>query len=154
MVGKLFNQVQPDLALFGEKDWQQLLVIRRMALDLDLTHPRADAILDVATRREPDGLAMSSRNAYLTAAERTRAAALPAAMRQAIADIHQGEPAAPVLAALRATLLAAGFSTVDYAELRNAESLGSLDRLDGAPARLLVAARIGGTRLLDNMPLG
>ncbi|HEX3161666.1 MAG TPA: pantoate--beta-alanine ligase, partial [Pseudolabrys sp.] len=151
VVCKLFNQVQPDLALFGEKDWQQLAVIRRMARDLDLTQPAATSILGVATRREPDGLAMSSRNAYLTPTERTQAATLPRAMRQAIASILGGTRVAEALEELRGTLLTGGFSAVDYAELRDAESLAQLEQVDENPARLLVAGRIGRTRLIDNM---
>ena len=154
VVCKLFNQVQPDCALFGEKDWQQLAVIRRMARDLDLTLPHADAILGVATRREPDGVAMSSRNAYLSPTQRAQAAALPQAMRAAITRIGNGEPAAAALDQLRAALLAGGFSSVDYAELRHAETLATLDQPGAAPARLLVAARLGPTRLIDNMPVG
>ena len=155
VVCKLFNQVMPDLALFGEKDWQQLAVIRRMARDLDLTRPHADAILGIATVREADGLAMSSRNAYLTAEERQRAAALPAAMRRAIAAIEgngkaDGEVGA-ALAALEAELLAGGFLSVDYAQLRDADDLAVLDRRSARPMRLLVAARIGKARLIDNM---
>lgn len=154
VVCKLFNQVLPDLALFGEKDWQQLAVIRRMARDLDLTRPRADAILAVPTVREADGLALSSRNQYLSPEQRARAAALPLAMRETIAALEAGSKVAPTLAALEAHLLQAGFDSVDYAELANADTLAPVDRLGGAPARLLVAARIGGTRLIDNMPLG
>ncbi len=151
VVSKLFNQVQPDIALFGEKDWQQLAVIRRMARDLDLTLPHADAILGVATMREPDGLAMSSRNGFLSAGERSQAAILPRAMKQAIAGIVGGMPVAGALENLRRMVLAGGFSSVDYAELRDAASLVPLDRLEGAQARLLIAARIGRTRLIDNM---
>ncbi len=151
VVCKLFNQVRPDLALFGEKDWQQLAVIRRMARDLDLTLPHADAILGVPTVREADGLAMSSRNAYLSAADRQRAAALPAAMRTAIAAIRAGTPVAEACAALTAALLAGGFAAIDYAEVRDADSLAPVAALTDAPARLFVAARIGGTRLIDNM---
>jgi len=151
VVCKLFNQVQPDVALFGEKDWQQLAVIRRMARDLDLTQPAATSILGVTTRREPDGLAMSSRNAYLTPTERTQAATLPRAMADAITSIAGGKMVSEALEELRGTLLRGGFSSVDYAELRDADSLAPLDRLDGTPARLLVAARIGRTRLIDNM---
>jgi pantoate--beta-alanine ligase len=153
IVNKLFNQVQPDLALFGEKDWQQLAVIRRMARDLDLTRPSATAILGVATMREADGLAMSSRNAYLTAEQRMAAAALPQAMQRAIAGITGGDEVAPTLDRLRAVLLDAGFSAVDYAELRDAETLAPLTRLAAAPARLLVAAHIGRARLIDNMAM-
>ena len=152
VVCKLFNQVRPDLALFGEKDWQQLAVIRRMAKDLDLTRPFAADILGVPTVREVDGLAMSSRNAYLTADERARAAALPRAMQAALAGITAGSDVAASLAGLRQALLGAGFSAVDYAELCDAETLASLADRPMAPARLLVAARIGKARLIDNMP--
>ncbi len=151
VVAKLFNQVQPDLALFGEKDWQQLAVIRRMARDLDFARPAPDAILGVATMREADGLAMSSRNAYLTPAERAAAVALPRAMRAAIARIEAGEPAAPALAELETALITAGFASVDYAELRDAESLVPLTAQGPTAARLIVAARLGKARLIDNM---
>ena len=151
IVAKLFHQVRPDLALFGEKDWQQLAVIRRMARDLDLTQPAADAIIGIPTVRESDGLALSSRNAYLSAEDRARAAALPRAMREAAAAIGGGAEAAPELAALERALLEAGFASVDYAVLADAERLTPLDRLGEAPARLFVAARIGGTRLIDNI---
>ena len=151
VVAKLFNQVQPDLALFGEKDWQQLAVIRRMARDLDFARPHVSAILGVETMREADGLAMSSRNAYLTAAERAAAPALPRAMRAAIARIEGGDAAAPALADLCKALIAAGFASVDYAELREADSLAPLAKAGPAPARLIVAARIGKARLIDNM---
>ena len=151
VVCKLFNQVRPDLALFGEKDWQQLAVIRRMARDLDLSAPHVDAILGVPTVREADGLAMSSRNAYLTPAERAAAAALPAAMRAAIASIAAGSEVGGVLAGLEQALLAAGFASIDYAALCDADTLQPLDARGTAPARLLVAARIGKARLIDNM---
>ena len=151
VVAKLFNQVQPDIALFGEKDWQQLAVIRRMARDLDFAQPHVSAILGVATMREADGLAMSSRNAYLTPAERAAAPSLPRAMHEAIARIESGEPAAPALAALESALLAAGFASVDYAELRDADTLAPLAASGPKPARLIVAARLGKARLIDNM---
>lgn len=152
VVLKLFNQVRPDMAFFGEKDWQQLAVIRRMARDLDLTQPHVDAIHAVPIVREADGLAMSSRNAYLSPEQRAAAAALPAAMRDAIAAISAGAPLSQALGNLHDSLLAAGFASVDYAELRDGGSLAPLDQ-PSANARLFVAARIGGTRLIDNMAL-
>jgi len=151
VVCKLFNQVRPDMAFFGEKDWQQLAVIRRMARDLDLVRPRADAIHGIPTVREADGLAMSSRNAYLTPEQRQSAAALPAAMRSAIAEIESGVDLGDALAQLARALLAAGFLSVDYAELRDAADLSLLPARSDQPMRLLVAARIGKARLIDNM---
>jgi len=153
VVLKLFNQVRPDCALFGEKDWQQLTIIRRMARDLDLTSPHVDAIIGVPTVRERDGLALSSRNRYLTEGERTRATALNRAMRAAIGAILAGDPVGPVLDQLRRTLLAAGFDRIDYADLRAAETLDDMAQWDGGAARLLVAAHIGRTRLIDNMAI-
>jgi len=154
VVCKLFQQVRPDLAFFGEKDWQQLAVIRRMARDLDFTKPHAGRIIAVPTVREADGLAMSSRNAYLSPAQRAQAAVLPKAMREAITRLEAGEEVAVVLAALTQALLDGGFASVDYAELRDAESLAGLDALESGKARLLVAARIGNARLIDNMAVG
>lgn len=151
VVAKLFNQVQPDIALFGEKDWQQLAIIRRMARDLDLTHPHADAILGVPTVREADGLAMSSRNKYLTADERAAAPALNRAMRAAAAHITSGAPVEGALEALRVAVLAAGFRHVDYADLRDSVTLENMAAFDGRPARLLVAAHMGKARLIDNV---
>jgi pantoate--beta-alanine ligase len=151
VVCKLFNQVAPDVALFGEKDWQQLAVIRRMARDLDLARPHADAIIGVPTVREADGLAMSSRNAYLSPENRARAAVLPRAMQAAVAGIEGGGDVAQILALLEKALLAGGFASVDYAALVDAASLAPVTATQAAPARLLVAARIGGTRLIDNM---
>lgn len=153
VVCKLFNQVQPDLALFGEKDWQQLAVIRRMARDLDLTRPHVDAILGVPTKREADGLAMSSRNAYLSAEQRAQAASLPQAMQAAIWALTRGEPVASALHELEEILLAGGFSSIDYAEVRDPDSLAPVNDPTSQPARLFVAARIGGTRLIDNQPV-
>lgn len=150
VVLKLFNQIKPDMAFFGEKDWQQLAVIRRMARDLDLILPHADAIHGVAIVREADGLAMSSRNAYLAPEQREKAATLPRAMREAVAALADGAPASETLGNLHHTLLAEGFERVDYAELRDADSLAPLDAATSR-SRLFVAARIGGTRLIDNM---
>ena len=154
VVCKLFNQVRPDVALFGEKDWQQLAVIRRMARDLDLTQPHVDNIVGVETVREASGLAMSSRNQYLTDAERGQAAQLSAAMRRAIAAVEGGADVGQSLASLRAEVLAAGFVSIDYADLRDAATLEDLTEWTGGKARLLVAARIGGARLIDNMGIG
>ncbi|MEO1647955.1 MAG: pantoate--beta-alanine ligase [Pseudomonadota bacterium] len=154
VVCKLFNQVRPDMAFFGEKDFQQLAVIRTMARDLDLTHPHAHQIIGVPTVREPDGLAMSSRNRYLSIEDRTAAATLPAAMAETKAAIEAGEDTAEELTKLKAALVSAGFASVDYAVLADAKSLVPLDKLSGSSARLLVAARIGGTRLIDNIPVG
>ena len=152
IVCKLFNQVLPDVAFFGEKDWQQLAVIRRMARDLDLTWPRANAIHGVPIVREADGLAMSSRNAYLSSQQRRDARHLPQVMRETIQMLLMGEPSGPELANLVETLKVSGFESVDYAELRDADSLQKLETNNGN-ARLFVAARIGGTRLIDNMPV-
>ena len=148
VVAKLFNQVRPDAAFFGEKDYQQLAVIRRMARDLDFTHE----IVGVATVRDVDGLALSSRNAYLTAEERSNAVALPEVMREAAIAIAAGGPVAATLADAKARLLASGFHKVDYLELRNADTLALMDDFT-KPARLLAAAHIGRTRLIDNIPV-
>jgi pantoate--beta-alanine ligase len=154
VVLKLFNQVRPDMALFGEKDWQQLAVIRRMATDLNLTLPCVENILGVPTVREADGLAMSSRNAYLSPDQRQAAASLNRAMRTAITSIEGGNNVTVTLSALEQEVIAAGFSSVDYAVLADAASLAPLTAAPTAPARLLVAARIGTTRLIDNMAAG
>lgn len=146
VVAKLFAQVRPDLALFGEKDYQQLAVIRRMAADLDT----GVEVIGVPTRRDADGLALSSRNAYLTSAERKAAPALPRALDAAGAAIAGGAPVAAALAAAREQLAAAGFAPIDYVALCDAATLEPIDRLD-RPARLLAAARIGRTRLIDNI---
>ncbi|MBV8685678.1 MAG: pantoate--beta-alanine ligase [Alphaproteobacteria bacterium] len=148
VVLKLLNQVRPDVALFGEKDYQQLAVIRRMVRDLDL----AVEIVGVPTQRDADGLALSSRNAYLTDEERRAARALPRALGEAAGAIRAGGAVAPALAAAVDKLAKAGFDPIDYVELRDAETLAPLDALD-RPARLLAAARIGRTRLIDNLPV-
>lgn len=146
VVAKLLLMAAPDIAVFGEKDWQQLAIIRRMARDLNLPIEIDGAPII----READGLAMSSRNAYLSAEERARAAALPAAMRTAAAAIASGESADSAIGAALEKLAAAGFVT-DYLTLADAESLG--EPRPGRPARLFAAARIGNTRLIDNWPI-
>jgi pantoate--beta-alanine ligase len=151
VVCKLFNQVQPDMAFFGEKDFQQLAVIKAMARDLDLALPHVDSIIGVPTVREADGLAMSSRNRYLSPEQRQQAAALPRAMQATTAAIEGGADVAGALAQLEAAIIAAGFTSVDYVALADAKCLAPLAALGKTPARLLVAARIGGTRLIDNM---
>ena len=112
VVAKLFNQVQPDMAFFGEKDFQQLAVIRTMARDLDLTTPHVHQIIGVPTVREADGLAMSSRNRYLSASNREAAATLPKAMKTAIEAIEGGASVPGCLASLQGALIAAGFARV------------------------------------------
>lgn len=144
VVAKLFGQVQPDLALFGEKDWQQLSIIRRMALDLDL----ALEVRGVPTVRHADGLALSSRNAYLSAGERAAATALPRALHDAAAAMARGVAPTIALGSARESIHAAGFA-IDYVELAD----NALQPTENLPARLLAAARIGATRLIDNVPV-
>jgi pantoate--beta-alanine ligase len=146
VVAKLLGQVRPDIALFGEKDYQQLAVIRRLAEDLDL----GVEIVGVPTQRDADGLALSSRNAYLTPQERSAARALPRALGEAAAAMIDGTPVAEAIERARARLAAAGFARIDYVELRDATSLAPLAELD-REARLLAAAAIGRTRLIDNL---
>lgn len=148
VVAKLFNQVQPDIALFGEKDYQQLAVIRRMAADLDLPV----RIEGVPTQRDADGLALSSRNAYLSEHERRAARALPRSLVEAAQAIRDGGDVACALAKARGKLEAAGFAPIDYLDLRDATTLEPVEALVGS-ARLLVAARLGRTRLIDNLPV-
>ena len=144
VVAKLFNQVRPTRAYFGEKDFQQLAVVRRMTADMDFDIE----VVGVPTQRADDGLALSSRNVYLDDEERQKALALPRALgvaRQAIAG--GGEPAA-ALSAAEATLVRAGFA-VDYVALVDAETLGT--PVAGRRRQLLAAARMGTTRLIDNL---
>ena len=147
VVAKLFNQVRPDAAYFGEKDFQQLAVIRRMVADLDFPID----IVGVPTQRDDDGLALSSRNIYLDEEQRTKAVALPRALGVAARAIGRGEEVATVLADARATLTAAGFE-VDYVALADAETLAP-DPAADRPRRLLAAARMGSTRLIDNIAI-
>ena len=144
VVSKLFNQVRPDVAVFGEKDFQQLAVIRRLVADLDF----GIEIVGAPTQRDDDGLALSSRNAYLTPEDRAAAVALPRALGEAAEGIASGEDPDAALAKARARLESAGFA-VDYVELADAESLGAVR--PGRARRLLAAARIGGVRLIDNV---
>jgi pantoate--beta-alanine ligase len=145
VVAKLFGQVAPDRAYFGEKDWQQLAVVRRLVADLDLPVE----IVGVPTQRDDDGLALSSRNIYLSPEERVAAVALPRALGVAAKAIGRGDPAADALAQAEAALEAAGF-VVDYVGLADAETLAG-DPAGDRPRRLLAAARLGGTRLIDNV---
>nr|WP_294556343.1 pantoate--beta-alanine ligase [uncultured Rhodopila sp.] len=145
---KLFGQVRPDRAYFGEKDWQQLQVVRRMVTDLLLPLE----IVGVETVREDDGLALSSRNRFLTAAERAVAPALVRALRGVAERVGYGEPAAAPLAEARAALAAKGFG-VDYVALVDGTTLAPLER-DAPGARLIAAAKLGSVRLIDNIRIG
>ncbi len=149
VVAKLFNQVRPDVAIFGEKDWQQLAIIRRMARDLDF----GIDILGAPIARDTDGLALSSRNAYLSKDQRDAAAALPRALTLAAKAIAGAAAVGETLAKAEAAIVEGGFDSVDYVALADADSLERLD-VYRKPARLLAAARIGKTRLIDNLPVG
>ncbi|MBR0553784.1 pantoate--beta-alanine ligase [Stakelama marina] len=146
VVAKLFNQVRPDVALFGEKDYQQLAVIRKMVADLDF----GIDIIGVPTQREDDGLAMSSRNIYLIDEDRKKAVALPRALGIAARDIARGGDVQAALDQAREMLTKAGFE-IDYVDIVEEGTLGPHD--PEKPSRLLAAARIGGTRLIDNIPV-
>jgi pantoate--beta-alanine ligase len=146
VVAKLLNQTQADVACFGEKDYQQLAVIRRMARDLDI----ATEILGVPTLREPDGLAMSSRNVYLSPQERGRAALLSQVLRETAEVLQAGEGVATACAAAAQKIKSGGF-VLDYFEARHADTLAPVAEVGDQPVRLLVAARLGKTRLIDNL---
>lgn len=149
VVAKLLNQAQADVAFFGEKDYQQLLVIRRLARDLDIP----TRIVGVPTVRDVDGLALSSRNAYLGPEERKIAPTLYRTLRDIAAALGAGQgPSADLLAHARLSLVQAGFAGVDYLDLRDAETLLPVDQIT-RPARLLAAVRLGKTRLLDNLAI-
>lgn len=148
VVAKLFNQCRPDIAVFGEKDYQQLKVVTRLAQDLDFE----TRIISAPTVREPDGLALSSRNAYLSAEERARAPRLHTALARCAEDIRKGRPILAALKNARAFVGAAGFMT-DYLEARHAETLAAIESREEGPIRLLAAARLGRTRLIDNLPV-
>ncbi|HEX8641772.1 MAG TPA: pantoate--beta-alanine ligase [Allosphingosinicella sp.] len=148
VVSRLFEQVGPDVALFGEKDYQQLAVIRQLVAD----GGTGIEIVAVPTQRDADGLALSSRNAYLSDEERLAARTLPRALGEAAQAIAAGTPPAEALARARERLAKAGFDPIDYVELRDAATLAPVPTLE-RPARLLAAARIGRTRLIDNVPV-
>jgi pantoate--beta-alanine ligase len=150
VVAKLFGQVRPRAAYFGEKDWQQVQVIARMVADLLLPVQ----VVPVPTVREKDGLALSSRNRFLSPAERAAAPALYAALQQAAASVIDGAPVAAVLERAKAAVAAAGMQT-DYLALVDAQTLQPMPSLpppaEGRPARMIIAARAGSVRLLDNI---
>lgn len=146
VVSKLLNQVQPQVALFGEKDYQQLAMIRQMVRDLDMPIE----IIGVPTQRAQDGLALSSRNAYLTEDERKAALALPRALGEAARQMEKGATVASAIAKAVTMLAAHGFDPVDYVSLCDAVTLEPMSVLD-RPARLLGAAKLGRTRLIDNI---
>lgn len=150
VVTKYLNQAQADVAVFGEKDWQQLAVIRRLAADLDIP----TRILGAPIARAADGLALSSRNRYLSGSEREAAPALYATITAAAETIAAGEDVAPVLALAKAALVAAGFARVEYIEARTADTLVAIETHDPErPARVFAAARLGRARLIDNVPI-
>lgn len=146
VVSKLLLQTTPDFAMFGDKDYQQLKVVTRMARDLDLPL----RVVGVPTVREKDGLAMSSRNAYLSPAERKVAPVLHRAMKDTAAAIKSGTSVSDAVAQGRTTIERAGFA-LDYFEARHAETLAPIQTVKDGPIRLLVAAKIGTTRLIDNI---
>jgi pantoate--beta-alanine ligase len=146
VVGKLFTQCRPDVAIFGEKDFQQLRVVTRMARDLDL----GVKVIGSKTVRERDGLAMSSRNVYLSPEQRRRAPELYRAMNESARRLRTGDDIAAAMAAGAELLTNAGFA-LDYFEVRHAETLAPVASAKDGPMRILVAANIGKTRLIDNI---
>ena len=146
VVAKLFTQVRPDLAFFGEKDFQQLKVVTRMARDLDL----GVKVMGGAIVRERDGLAMSSRNVYLSADQRSAAPTLFRTLKATSKRMRAGEDFRSALAGGADAITQAGFA-LDYLESRHAETLAPISSFDDGPVRLLVAAKIGTTRLIDNI---
>lgn len=143
---KLFTQSQADCAVFGEKDYQQLKVVTRMAADLDL----GIEIIPLATFREPDGLAMSSRNRYLSAEHRALAPLLHKVMQELAARLRNRDDLFKAVTEAQGEIISAGFE-LDYLEARHSDTLAAITSLADGPIRLLVAARIGGTRLIDNI---
>jgi pantoate--beta-alanine ligase len=146
VVGKLFTQCRPDFAIFGEKDFQQLRVVARMAADLDL----GVKVIGSKTVRERDGLAMSSRNVYLSPQERSVAPVLLRAMKEAAHRLRAGDEVEAAMTGGAEMITAAGFA-LDYFEVRHAETLAPIGSVRDGPLRILVAAKIGKTRLIDNI---
>jgi pantoate--beta-alanine ligase len=146
VVGKLFTQCRPDIAIFGEKDFQQLRVVARMAVDLDL----GVKVIGSKTVRERDGLAMSSRNVYLSLEERRAAPVLFQTMKEAARRLRAGKDLRATLNGGTEMIAAAGF-VLDYFEVRHAETLAPVKSIKDGPLRVLVAAKIGKTRLIDNL---
>lgn len=146
VVGKLFTQVRPDMAFFGEKDFQQLKVVTRMARDLDL----GVKVVGATTVRERDGLAMSSRNVYLSPEDRATAPVLYKAMKETAKRLKAGDKMETALAGGAAMITAAGF-VLDYFEARHSETLAKVSSMKDGPVRLIVAAKLGKTRLIDNI---
>jgi pantoate--beta-alanine ligase len=146
VVGKLFTQVRPDVAIFGEKDFQQLRVVTQMAADLDL----GVKVIGSRTVRERDGLAMSSRNVYLSTEERQTAPTLYRAMKESAKRLKAGEDVEAAMQAGRELITAAGFA-LDYFEARHAGTLAPIASIEEGPVRILVAAKLGTTRLIDNI---
>ncbi len=146
IVAKLLNQFRPDVAVFGEKDYQQLKVVTRMARDLDFE----TKILGMPTIRDADGLALSSRNVFLSTKERALAPALYAALRRCVDDINAGIAIGTALERAQASVAATGFIS-DYLEARHAETLAPISACGDGPIRLLAAASLGKTRLIDNI---
>ena len=146
VVGKLFTQVRPDFAIFGEKDFQQLRVVTQMARDLDL----GIKVIGSRTVRESDGLAMSSRNVYLSPEQRLQATTLYRAMKESAKRLKAGEDVEAAMANGAELITGAGFA-LDYFEARHAETLAPIQSMKDGPVRILVAAKIGTTRLIDNI---
>ncbi len=146
VVGKLFTQCRPDVAVFGEKDFQQLRVVTQMARDLDL----GVRVIGARTKRERDGLAMSSRNVYLSPEDRRTAPVLHRAMKESARRLRAGDDIEAAMAGGAELIAGAGF-TLDYFEVRHAETLAPIASVKEGPMRILVAAKIGTTRLIDNI---
>jgi pantoate--beta-alanine ligase len=146
---KLFNQVTPDVAIFGEKDFQQLAVLRQMVRDLDM----GLKLIGAPTKREKDGLALSSRNAYLSADERKIAPTLNAAIVELAAKAAAGRPIPAAIEAARKRVLGAGFTSIDYITVADANTLTEVSKRSDQPLRVLAAVWLSKTRLIDNVPV-